>query len=154
MGVQNIPFAKIISISLFVISIAFSATMIGTNGVYLQGRIDLCYDAGYTNCPDRIHDYLFLHYRNTTFKVFTDCFMLFFVFITFIIFTVFLHKIPKLVQYALLFIILGLSLMSLAGGYRSIDQEDEENYPIKTTTLPTILAALAKGATDLAAGKA
>jgi len=79
--------------------------------------------------------------------------MLFFVFITFILFTVLLHKIPKLVQYGLLFIILGLSVMSLVGGYRSIDQEDEENYPIRTVTLPTLLSTISSGETSLATAK-
>jgi len=129
MGQRNIPIAKIISVSLFVISIAFSASMIGTNTNYLQGKIDLCYDAGYTDCPDRIHDYLFKDYRNTTFKAFTDCFMAAFGIISLILFTFLPHKIPRWVQFVLLFILLGLSLMSLASGYRSIDQEDEENAP-------------------------
>jgi len=43
--------------------------------------------------------------------------------------------------------------MSLVGGYRSIDQEDEENYPIRTVTLPTLLSTISSGETSLATAK-
>jgi hypothetical protein len=128
---------KIVSFVLINVALAFCLAMVIILAIYMQQRIDTCYAVGYTDCGHRISVYTYgPPFRNLTMKLVVDIITSCVLGIASIAMVFCLQKTPKIVNAAILFCLLALTLMSLACTIKSIDQEDEENHKAFTETIP------------------